>query len=226
MHYLSSIWKKFLELITPWGYWRVAPRYFLNVSPVALKATRYWERRRVRNFDGRKERRPLCRRFPVIAVLGLLVLPLGTASADILYVTDFSNERISVIDTTKNIGEEVLPIDLNMGFDGSGAPLIPWCIAVTPDGTKAYVTTDPIDLLDGGNVYIIDTASHTVSGVPFRIPPQAPEGGGGGHPCVVISPDGTRAYLSNGSFDSTGDSKIVRILTNQIPTNQNPPVDE
>ncbi len=182
----------------------------------------------MRNFYGRQERWPLSRRIPIMVIVGLLALPLGSASADILYVSDFSNESISVIDTDQ--GDAVVAT-ISMGFDNTNPnlppqPLIPWCIAVTPDGTRAYITTDPFILNDGGNVYIIDTEFHTVSGDrdPFRIPPQLPpgEGGGGGHPCVVISPDGTRAYLSSGS---SATSEIVRIAI-PIPTEQNPPVAE
>ena len=112
MNSLSSIWEKFLQLITRRGSWKLAPRYLLNVSPVALKATPSWERRRVRNFDGRQERRFLRRRFPIIVFLGLLALPLGTASADILYVTHLNLDgHISVVDTLTG---DVVTIPLNL----------------------------------------------------------------------------------------------------------------
>lgn len=173
----------------------------------------------MRNFAGQQRKRSIRMGFSMIVIFSLLALPVGTALADILNVTNFSNQLISVIDTDQGDAEVAT---IGVGFDtATGDPLIPWCIAVTPDGTRAYITTDPFDLDDGGNVFIIDTASHTISSGPFRFPPQG-EVGGGGNPCVVISPDGTRAYLSNGSTDPT--SRISEIVA--IPTNENPPVTE
>jgi len=130
---LSSIWTNFLQLITRRGSWKLAPRGLQVVSPVALKATPSWERRRVRNFDGRQERRFLRRRFPIIVFLGLLALPLGTASADILYVTHLNLDgHISVVDTLTG---DVVTIPLNLPSEMPPPLRASTCIALTPDGT-------------------------------------------------------------------------------------------
>jgi YVTN family beta-propeller protein len=58
-------------------------------------------------------------------------------------------------------------------------------VAVSPDGTVAYVTE-----LSTGTVEVIDTASNTViATIPVGAGPAA----------VAFSPDGTRAYVANSS---------------------------
>ncbi len=57
----------------------------------------------------------------------------------------------------------------------------PLRVAVTPDGTHAYVTIP-------GNVSVIDTASNTVvATIPVG---NSPEG-------VAVTPDGKHAYVTN-----------------------------
>uniref|UniRef100_UPI000A96E89D YncE family protein n=1 Tax=Rhodococcus marinonascens TaxID=38311 RepID=UPI000A96E89D len=56
-------------------------------------------------------------------------------------------------------------------------------VAVTPDGTRAYVTN-----VGDGTVSVIDTATNTVvETVPVGAAPQG----------VAITPDGSRAYVAN-----------------------------
>lgn len=216
---LSSNRTNFLRLITRRGHWRVAPRYFLNVSPVALKATPFWERRRVRNFVGRRGRRFLRKQFPWMMILGLLAVPLGTASADILYVTHLNIDgQISVVDSLTG---DVVPIPLNLPNEVNPPVRVPICIAITPDGKKAYVSTlddefSPADIVE------IDTVSKQVTSI-FRA-------SAGGHPCVAISPeDGTRAYLSTAGnsidvIETVNNTNLFPISTsfpgegNNVPT--------
>jgi YVTN family beta-propeller protein len=61
----------------------------------------------------------------------------------------------------------------------------PQGIAITPDGSRAYVTH-----LDSGIVSVIDTVSNTVIAT-------ISVGSGSGPHAVAITPDGTRAYVTN-----------------------------
>ena len=64
-------------------------------------------------------------------------------------------------------------------------------VAVTPDGTRAYVTN-----CDADTVSVIDTATNTVIAT-------IPVGDRPGD--VAVSPDGTRAYVTNGHQHRFGD---------------------
>ena len=181
---LSSIWTNFLQLITRRGHWRVAPRYFLNVSPVAPKATPSWESRRVRYCEMQVTRRSLRRPFIVMALLGLFAAPHGTASGEILYVTNFTDPFVTVVDAETD-AVTTIPLQNSLG-----GPAHPRCIDFTHDGTRAYVSTfDGPDTDDPSDVVVIDTTTQTVVDI-FRSRPF-------GHSCVAVSPDGTKAYLTN-----------------------------
>ncbi|CAM3679376.1 YncE family protein [Paenibacillus lactis] len=80
---------------------------------------------------------------------------------------------MSVIDTALNLVIATIPVGPN-----------PTDIAITPDGSRAYVTI-------GGNdtVVIIHIAMNTV------IAPTIPVGDGPSG--IAITPDGTRAYVTN-----------------------------
>ena len=59
-------------------------------------------------------------------------------------------------------------------------------MAITPDGTHAYVANAGTD-----SVSVIETATNTVTAeVPVGVEPEG----------VAITPDGTRAYVANGCF--------------------------
>jgi YVTN family beta-propeller protein len=69
-------------------------------------------------------------------------------------------------------------------------------VAITPDGTKAYVTN-----CDDDTVSVIDTATNSVVGSPIRVG-DGPEG-------VAITPDGTKAYVTNCDDDTVSVIKII-----------------
>lgn len=96
----------------------------------------------------------------MMAILSVLAFPLSTASADILYVGHLEVDGdISVVDTTMGtLPDPIPPVPIPLDENH-----IPTCIAFTPDGTQAYVTTLDI-LFDPGDVVVIDTAT-----VAFRI---------------------------------------------------------
>jgi len=81
-------------------------------------------------------------------------------------------------------------------------------VAITPDGTRAYVTNP-----DSNSVSVIDTATNSVVAT-------IAVGGFG----VAITPDGTRAYVAGGGFNTVA---VIDTTTNSvvatIPVGQNPP---
>jgi len=60
----------------------------------------------------------------------------------------------------------------------------PFAVAITPDGTRAYVTN-----IDSDDVSVINTATNMTVGLPIPV--------GDGPIGVAITPDGTRAYVAN-----------------------------
>jgi len=107
--------------------------------------------------------------------LGLLGVMLASTPAEaqpFAYVTNFSSNTVSVIDTATNTVVATVPVGTN-----------PEGVAITPDGTRAYVANN-----GSGTVSLIDTASNTV--VATVQVGTNPEG-------VAITPDGTHAYVTN-----------------------------
>src|SRR4029077_8815160 len=103
---------------------------------------------------------------------------LGTATAQAqsrAYVTSSSpgGPTVSVIDTATNSVVATIPV----GIDPVG-------VAITPDGTRAYVT----NLFN--SVSVIDTVTNTVVATIPLGTNQNPD-------WVAITPDGTRAYVTN-----------------------------
>ena len=81
---------------------------------------------------------------------------------------------VSVIDTARN--EVTATVDMGQKYSPCG-------VAVTPDGTKVYVTNRDIN-----GVSVIDTATNTVTArVPVGTNPLG----------VTVAPDGTKVYVAN-----------------------------
>jgi YVTN family beta-propeller protein len=104
------------------------------------------------------------------------------------YVTNKTDDTVSVIDTTNNTGfGDVIPV-------GEG----PDALAIKPDGSKVYVTNS-----DSDSVSVIDTATNTVV---YTI-----DSGFANPRGIDVSPDGTQIYVSNHDsnyvcvYDVTGD---------------------
>ena len=70
-------------------------------------------------------------------------------------------------------------------------------MAITPDGTRAYVTNP-----DSNSVSVIDTATNSVVAT-------IAVGGFG----VAITPDGTRAYVAGGGFNTVA---VIDTATNTV----------
>jgi len=117
--------------------------------------------------------------------------PAGTRA----YVASGStgdSEQVQVIDTaTQNISATV-PIHGDAGWAIGWNPAA--AIAVSPDGTRVYVTSlfrVAIDTFNHDSVSVIDTATNTVIGDPITVDfePVA----------LVVSSDGKRVYVGNGN---------------------------
>jgi len=132
-----------------------------------------------------------------LAVCALAVLAPATASARTAYFT-FSGE-----------GEgSAAPIDLGSGALGSpvgiGTEGPPFDVAITPDGSTAYVTGFE-------ELVRIDVATGT-EGAPIPMPGLEPR-------AVAISPDGQRAYTANaGGSVSVLDLATSTEIGSPIPT--------
>jgi YVTN family beta-propeller protein len=123
-------------------------------------------------------------------LVGLPLLTLATLGSifaeaqNFAYVVNQGSDSVSVIDTSKNSVLTTIPV-------GS----FPQGVAVTPDGTHAYVANV------SDSVSVIDTSTNIVSAT---VPLPA-----GSEPiAVAISPDGTRAYVA-----SCGTSSVSVIST-------------
>ena len=92
------------------------------------------------------------------------------------YVANFGSNSVSVIDTSSN----TVVATVGVGSQPNG-------VAITPDGTRAYVANG------GGDVWVIDTSSNTV--VAKVVVGSYPTG-------VAITPDGARAYVTRANGNS------------------------
>jgi YVTN family beta-propeller protein len=88
---------------------------------------------------------------------------------------------------------------------GSPIPVsAPEGIAVTPNGKRVYVTSEP------NTVLVIDTATNTIVGTPIPL--------GIGPSWVAITPDGKHAYVANtgAGIVSTGTVAVIKSATNKV----------
>src|SRR5438132_5602524 len=90
----------------------------------------------------------ITRRYPLIFVLTLALHAISAQAQPFAYVTNASSNNVSVIDTASN----TVVATVRVGSGPSG-------VAITPDGTRAYVTNGTNV---GNTVSVIDTASNTV----------------------------------------------------------------
>ena len=158
--------------------------------------------------------------------LGLLGVTLGSTLAEakpFAYVTNAGANSVSVIDTATNTVVATVPV----GFSPTG-------VAITPDGTRVYVSGIPVTVIDtatntvvatlpvsggvgaitpdGAHAYVtnansllvIDTTTNTVVSA---VPMAGPPG------AVAITPDGTHAYVAI-SFGVSGSVSVIDTATN------------
>ncbi len=100
----------------------------------------------------------------------------SASAAPYAYVTNLSSGTVSVID----VETKLLVATIDVGYR-------PSMVAITPDGTRAYVVHDESDAV---NVIDTDPHSPTFNTVLVTIPWVAASAG------IAITPDGTRAYIT------------------------------
>jgi YVTN family beta-propeller protein len=106
-------------------------------------------------------------------------------------VTSPGNGTVSVIDTATNTVGATISL---------GTSQNPFGVAITPDGTRAYVTIN----FPNNFVLVIDTATNTVvATIPVGVGPDG----------VAITPDGTRAYVTNDDSDTVS---VIDTTTNTV----------
>jgi YVTN family beta-propeller protein len=100
---------------------------------------------------------------------------------------------ISIIDTASNT---VVGSPIQVGEH-------PYDIAITPDGTAAYVTN-----FYSNTVSVIDTATNAVVGSPIHV--------GSGPRGIAITPDGSTAYVTNYFSGNNGTVSVIDTATKKV----------
>ncbi|MGH7771978.1 MAG: YncE family protein, partial [Candidatus Binatia bacterium] len=118
--------------------------------------------------------------------------------------TEIALYKVSVIDTATN----TVIARINLGERRQG-----WGVAISPDGTRAYVAVQ-VDFTDTDQVSVIDTATNTV--VATVTVGSNPNG-------VSMTPDGTRVYVTNTSssnvsvIDTTTNTVVATVAVGDFP---------
>src|SRR5665647_33758 len=105
----------------------------------------------------------------------ILALSSNATLAYKIYVANYDNNTIGIAQTITGA---------TTGTISSGTLSGPYIMAITPDGTKAYVSNSL-----SGTISIIDVATNTVTGTvagSFNVPLA-----------IAITPDGSKAYVTN-----------------------------
>ena len=112
----------------------------------------------------------------ILALVGLWGLSQVAYAQGRAYIANFASNSVSVIDTSSN----TVIYTIAVGTQPNG-------IAITPDGTRAYVANG------GGDVWVLATSNNAVLAKVVV----------GGYPSgIAITPDGTRAYVTRDNANS------------------------
>ena len=126
-----------------------------------------------------------------------------------VYVANSGSNSVSVINTATNTAATI------PGVNQPGAG--PSGIAVTPDGSRVYVSnyhSSGTNAGTPGSVSVINTTTNSVEAIPVGFLTDG----------VAITPDGTRAYVSNEcassacSLGSPGSVSVINTATNTVET--------
>jgi YVTN family beta-propeller protein len=101
------------------------------------------------------------------------------------YVSNTGSDTVSVIDTATNTVTGSIPVSY------------PESIAITPNGTKAYV-------IGSNGVSVINTATNKVIGSPIPV---------GAYGSIAITPNGTTAYVINSGSNTVS---VINTATNTV----------
>jgi len=110
---------------------------------------------------------------------------------------------VSVISTATNTVTATIQLSSNPFC----CPAYPFSVAITPDGSKAYVAIE-YDGFSGpvaGAVSVIDTATNTVVGSPIPVG-KDPYG-------IAITPDGSKVFVTNAADNSVS---VISTATNTV----------
>jgi YVTN family beta-propeller protein len=129
---------------------------------------------------------------PAIAVQSQPTTAAVRGDESLVYVTNGNSNTVSVINTANN----TVVTTINVGTTPLG-------VAVSPDGTRAYVANNN---LASNSVSVINTATNTV--VATVNVGTSPVG-------VTVSPDGTRAYVAN---STSNDVSVINTANNTVAT--------
>jgi uncharacterized protein (TIGR03437 family) len=123
----------------------------------------------------------------ILALIGLCGSSRVACAQARVYVSNNGDDTVSEIDTSTNA--VVATIHVGTGPEG---------IAISPDGTRAYVAND------GGAVWVLDTSNNSV----------VTKVNVGGDPyAVAITPDGTRVYVTE---DNGASVSVIATSTNTV----------
>jgi YVTN family beta-propeller protein len=145
-------------------------------------------------------RNPILAGFPRLFVFSLLMAAFGFHSAQAqvtAYVTDGSNNNVSVIDVASNTVIATIPVGT---FSVPSIGNFPVGVVVAPDGELAYVT----NFFDG-TISIIDTSTNTVKST-INL------GAFSGPSLLAITPDGKRLYVP----ETNNRVAVVSTVTNAV----------
>jgi YVTN family beta-propeller protein len=134
--------------------------------------------------------RKLIRRMAAIAIATVAVMGslVASATASNAYIGYLSESFVSVFDTKTNAV-----------FSTISAANTLRGIAITPDGSRAYLTGTATD-----SVYVIDTHTNiSVGAIPIENPIA-----------IAITPDGRRAYVTSGTIP--GSVSVIDTQTNAV----------
>jgi len=121
------------------------------------------------------------------------VVPKGSLAPSYAYITNFNSNSVTVINTANNTFKDTVPVGKK-----------PLGIAVSPDGTRVYVTN--ANYGDSGTVSVIDTARNEVTATVDVGYKHSPSG-------VAVTPDGKRLFVANRDINGVS---VIDTSTNTV----------
>lgn len=117
------------------------------------------------------------------------------------YVVNNFSKNLSVIDLETNTVTALIDVGILVVIDGVGVVTAPYGVALTPDGSTAYITND------AGKVLVMDTATNTIASDTIDVGAEGIPGQ------LAITPDGAAAYVPNSRL---GTVSVIDIATTTV----------